>query len=109
MKLERLQHYRLELKKAPGSQWGEILFRLASEAEGLSRVGDKRDEMGIRRELEDLKLKFTIALGALEVYAQESSFTLDEPASELAHLAVVTLEKIKKVNWLLDNRPIDVR
>lgn len=105
MKLERLQKYKLELSQTPTRLWGEVLFRMVSEAENRG----KNPEDTPRRDHEDLKLKFTIALGALEVYAQETSFSPDEPASEIAHLAQVTLDKIKKVNWLTDNRPEELK
>lgn len=108
MKLERLQYYKAELLKASRYLYGEILFRLATEAELEVRRG-KVDELAIRRELDDLRLKHAIALGALEVYAQETSFNPDEPPAELAHLAQITLEKIKKVNWLVENRPAELR
>lgn len=109
MKLERLQKYKADLASAPNYLWGEILFRMVSEAVVGAPTSEKPDEMKIRRELEDTRLKLTIALGALEVYSSESSFAPDEPASELAHLAQITLDKIKKVNWLTDNRPAELR
>ncbi len=109
MKLERLQNYKEELGKAPHRLWGEILFRMVSEAERSVRGSEKPDELKVRTELEDIRLKFTIALGALETYADETMFVQDEPPSEMAHLAQITLDKIKKVNWLVDNRPKELR
>lgn len=106
MKLERLQKYKLELASTTSSQWGEILFRLVNESKG--EVAPRRDELGIRREMEDLKLKLTIAIGALEVYADDGAYKEGEPPEELAHLAQVTLGKIEKVNWLTDNRPAEL-
>lgn len=102
MKMERLQKYKQDLASSASNKWGEILFRLVTEARNDRGDDDKR-------ELEDTKLKLTIALGALEVYADQGSFSERESPDEIAHLAQITLEKIKKVNWLTENRPAELR
>lgn len=102
MKLERLKQYKQELATTTSDKWGEILFRMVTEARN-----DRGDDN--KKELEDTKLKLTIALGALEVYSDQGSFSEQESPDEIAHLAQVTLDKIKKVNWLTENRPQELR
>lgn len=109
MKLDRLQVYKAELASKPSQEWGEVLFRLASEAGGPSKDWKDRDFDATKRELETIRLKLTIALGTLEVYADPGSFGVEELPEEIVHLAQTALGKIEKVTWLQENRPAEIR
>ncbi len=109
MKLDRLQLYKAELASKPSKDWGEVLFRLASEAAGPNKDWKDRDLEALKRELETVRLKLTIAMGAMEVYSDPGAFGPDEIPEEIVHLAQVTLEKIKKVTWLQENAPAELR
>lgn len=101
MKLERIQKYRMEIASTQSNQWPAILLRMVTEAR--NERGDDN-----KKELENTRLKLTIALGALETYADETAFNDNEKIEEITHLARLTLDKIKKVDWLTDNRPAEL-
>ncbi len=95
MKIERISQFKAELLSKSSKEWGEILFRLALEAaQAPVDTGD------LRREYEILKMKFSVAISALEPYAQYETYTGGQSVQQLTLSAKVALEKIERVDWL---------
>lgn len=98
MRLERLEKYRTELAQSASRTWGAILLRLASEAMGSEKSDAGVAEHELRKEVELLRIKLALALGALDSYAHGPKYNDDNDG--IALLAITTLEKISKVDWL---------